>query len=135
MQDKSPPNAAQERKAKKKHEFWLNEVDDFHFFMSFVESIYPDCRKFYKRFRPEHDELGAINGTDASLYRVFRALFSFANALHEDLARASRFIKRLPSMERLARKQKKRRKALAEAKKAGRRLASLGTARHADPIN
>ncbi len=113
------------------------ESDDFIFFMAFVESIAPDCRKYSKRFRADelHDERHspgqAPEPADTPLYRVFDALLDVVDTLAQEPMIAARMRARLPQLKKSAKRLKQRRKAMRQAHKAQKTLDALAAKRRA----
>lgn len=113
------------------------ESNDFIFFMAFVESIAPDCRKYSKRMRADelHDERrrpGPIpKPADVPLYRVFDALLDAMDTLVQEPMIAARMRARLPQLKKNAKRMKQRRRAVRQAHKAQETLDALAAKRRA----
>ena len=113
----------------------VEENDDFTFFMAFVESITPDCRKYSKRMRADelHDERHspgqAPKPADVPLYRVFDALLDALDTLAQEPMVAARMRARLPELKKNAKRMKQRRKAVRQAHKAQKTLDALADAK------
>jgi len=115
----------------------VEENDDFTFFMAFVESITPDCRKYSKRMRADelHDERHrpgqAPKPADTPLYRVFDALLDVVDTLAQEPMVAARMRARLPQLKKNAKRMKQRRRAVRQARKAQETLDALAAKRRA----